>query len=208
MKKLFLLFALWGVATTSFSQVEKKQFTSKGLLRATATISPGIMLKENNSSSISIHGNLEYYVADNISLRGDSYYYLQGDDMAGNDPFEFNHSIFAGGSYHIKTKNAFDPYISFSPGVSITRSNAYEVGLNSSNLNVNVSANTRSAMSVNPLLSSGIGFNYFFQKWFHLFAETRYIHGKHLSDAPSPIFLSELRFSFGLGFNINLLKKK
>jgi hypothetical protein len=64
------------------------------------------------------------------------------------------------------------------------------------------------ASSVNPLISTAFGFNFYFQRWFHLFGEVRYISGKHLSDATTPLSLNELRFSFGLGWNINLIKKK
>ncbi len=191
-----------------FSQEEKKQYIHKGLLRAMATITPGIMLKANSATTISLHGNLEYYVADNISLRGDSYFYLQGNDLSGNDPFEFNHSLFAGASYHFKTKNRFDPYLFFEPGASYTRDNAYEICNNASAAGINVAYCKRSEQTINPLISAGLGFNMYFQKWFHIFGEARYIGGKYLSDAPTPTSLSELRFSFGLGFNLSVFKPK
>ncbi len=198
-----------GAADTSvcFSQEESKQFIRKGLIRSQATICPGIMLKEN-ISTISLHGTLEYYVADNVSLRGDTYFYLQGKDAYGNNPFQINHATFSGLSYHFRTKSHFDPYFTIAPGVTVTQDNSFEACLNSLGPNVTVSFCKQTEKSVNPLLSAGFGFNYYFQKWFHLFGEARYIGGKYLSDAPAPLSLSELRFSFGLGFNLNLLKKK
>ena len=121
--------------------------------------------------------------------------------MAGFNALNFNHAIFSGASYHFKTKNHFDPYFAFEPGISIMQSQ-YKMdsfwGL---------PAIQHSATAINPMISSVIGFNLYFQRWFHLFAETRYMYGKHTS-ASGVISLSELRFSFGLGFNLGLIKPK
>lgn len=198
MKKIFFVFVFISLVATTYSQEEKKQFMRKGLLRAMGTISPGTMLVEN-ASTISIHGNIEYYIADNISVRGDSYYFLEARGTE-THVFDYNHSILSGASYHLKTKNHFDPYITFEPGISITKSPTEDALMDLNYFS--------GPATVNPLLSFAGGFNYYFQDWFHLFGEARYIAGKFLSNAPSPTSLSELRFSFGLGFNLNLLKKK
>jgi len=55
----------------------------------------------------------------------------------------------------------------------------------------------------NPLMSEVIGFNYYGDKYFHLFAELRLVQGNHMSTYSKPQSLNELRFSFGLGFNLN-----
>jgi len=189
MKKIiFLLAAVMGLAQTSFTQEESGAYIRKGLLRATGTISPGILLKEN-SSTISLHGNLEYYVDHNISLRGDAFYSI-------TLPFQFNHAILSGASYHFKTKNHFDPYLTLEPGIAISKLTSVQ--------NQGVQSN----FSVNPLFSGAIGFNFYFEKYFHLFMEGRYIYGEHLSNADAPYSLSELRFSFGLGYNLHLLRPK
>ena len=206
MKKLFLAILMLSVVGASFSQEEKKQFIHKGILRAQATISPGIMLKEN-VSTISIHGNLEYYVADNVSIRGDGYYGLKISEpnwdkvtFGGAFPFMYsNHSVFAGASYHFKTKNHFDPYLCLEPGMSLSQS-VIGIGTTDGYLYSNT--------SINPLISPAFGFNFYFQRVFHLFAEARYISGKHLSDDATPSSLNELRFSLGLGWNLNLIKQK
>lgn len=186
MKKIILLAVILSVVEASFSQEKSERCIRKGLLRATGTIAPGIMLKEN-ISTISLHGNLEYYIADNISMRGDIFYFLKAKDNNGSNPFNFNHSLFTGASNHFKTKNHFDPYFAFQPGI------AY--------------ANNNSTTQINPLVSSVLGFNYYFERWFHLFIEGRYIYGKNISEA-GVVSLSELRFSFGLGFNLSVIKAK
>lgn len=182
---LIFLLTLSGVEAC-FAQEEKKQFIHKGLLRAMATISVGSITKA------SLHGNLEYYVADNTSLRGDTYYSLKTNTLHFADLSPYlvsNHQTFAGASYHFKTKNHFDPYFGFQPGFALSQSNS-------------------SKQTINPLLSPVLGFNIYFEKLFHLFAETRYVIGNHLSEAHEPISLNELRFSFGLGFNLSVFSPK
>ena len=206
MKKILALLCmvtLSGVkASIGFSQEEKKQFIHKGLLRAQATISPGILLK--GSSTISIHGGLEYYVADNVSIRSDGYYFLKDDQNI----FSLNQSIFSGASYHFKTKNHFDPYFSFAPGISITKRNSYSAFLECLVAPCPGQINFYDNTAINPLLSSVVGFNFYFERWFHLFGEARYITGKYISNTAPPLSLNELRFSFGLGWNLSILKQK
>ena len=198
MKKIFFLLAVTlSVVEGSFAQQDTGRYIRKGLIRSMGTISAGELLKEN-ASTISIHGCLEYYVADNVSLRGDSYYSLK------SGPLEFNHSIFSGASYHFKTKNHFDSYFAFEPGIAISQEKDYSDHIFCDPGPCPYGGKT----SANPLMSYIIGFNFYFQKFFNLFGEARYISGKHLSDATTPLSLNELRFSFGLGFNINVLKKK
>ena len=201
---LLLILILSGV-DASYAQEEKKPFIRKGLIRSMATISQGIVMQDG--LSITLHGTLEYYVADNVSLRGDSYYFLPKQNNGPEiGPFEYNHAILSGASYHFKTKNNFDPYLAFEPGVAITKGqdNYFLFKEGQQALYLHPAGNA----TVNPLLSSALGFNLYFQRWFHLFGEVRYMTGKYLSHAAAPLSLNELRFSFGLGFNLNLLKNK
>lgn len=208
MKKIISVFCLLIFVVVTQAQDEKGPYIRKGLIRGQATISPGTMLRKS-VSTISIHGCLEYHIANNISVRGDSYYFIQGKDGAGVNPFEFNHSIFSGMSYHFKTKSHFDPYLGFEPGISITKLRSYSALIECFTTPCPGDINFHDNTAVNPLLSSVLGFNFYFERWFHLFGEARYIGGKHISNSDFyPISLSELRFSFGLGFNLNLLRKK
>lgn len=208
MKRLtsFLFFVLCAIAVQA--QEEKKQFIHKGLIRSQATISPGYLLKDG-AITINLHGALEYYIADNISFRGDGYYDMlsgAGADTEGRQ-LQFNHSLFSGASYHFETKNHFDPYLGFQPGIALAERidwSVYKWFAPVPNYYY-----LKPQPQINPLISPVLGFNLYFQKYFHLFMETRYVYGRHISKDGAPaIPLSEFRFSFGLGFNINLLKKK
>jgi hypothetical protein len=199
--KIFFLFAFM-LPTAVFSQEDtKEQFIHRGLFRAMGSIAEGAMF-EQGVTNIYLTGNIEYYISDNVSLRGDGNYFIS--TMGDVTPFEYNHSVFSGFSFHFKTKSHFDPYLGFAPGIAMTKMSYANGFICDPGPCTGDMYETRSG--VNPLVSSLAGFNFYFQKAFHLFLETRYIYGRHLSDE-SPQSLSELRFTFGLGFNLNFIKK-
>ena len=195
MKKYFSLLIIALFTFSAFAQKDTTRYIHKHLLRAQATISPGFMLR-TSSNNIYIHGNLEYYLDETISLRGDGYYFVSS--LGNTDHFTMHHSFFSGASYHFKTKNHFDPYFGIQPGLSITQA-IYNPC--SPEVLCPFSGPVQHTPSANPLLSGVIGFNYYAQKIFHIFGEARYVHGKHLSEY-GPLDLKEIRLSFGLGFNL------
>ena len=186
-----------------FSQEEtKEQYIHRGLFRAMGSFAEGAMLQQG-VTNIYLTGNIEYYISDNVSLRGDGFYFVSS--LGDLQPFEFDHSVLSGADLHFKTKSHFDPYIGLAPGISITKM-SYATGF-ICDPGPCTGDMYKTTSSVDPLVSSVVGFNLYFQKAFHLFMETRYIYGRHLSDQ-APESLSELRFTFGLGFNLNFIKKK
>jgi len=177
---------------------ENSVVIKKGLLRAQGIISFGHFtdLKE---TSIFLHGTTEYYTSKNITVRCDLFYYLTPNTES---TIAQNHQMFAGGSYHFNVNGKFDPYIGIQPGLTLSQKNKPE------NTTIFLQeAYTSYPITLNPLISGVIGFNYYASKWFHLFIDGRYVSGQHLSDLP-PISLNEIRLSFGLGFNLNILSKK
>jgi hypothetical protein len=178
----------------------KQQFIHRGIIRAMATISSGSMFQQK-ATNIYAHADLEYYIADNVSLRGDGFYFVS--TMGDYQPFKMNHSLFSGASYHFKTKSHLDPYLGFAPGISFTQIQYYPTIFCDP---IACSPIIEPDAKVDPLASAVLGFNLYFQKIFHLFIESRYVYGRHFSNA-APQSLSELRFSFGLGWNLSLIKK-
>ncbi len=195
----------------SFAQQDSGRFVHEGLVRAMLTISPGSLPEKERSyttfSTIYLHGNNEYYFNDNISVRSDGWYFLSAKRNNGEGyckcsiyKFIYNHSVFAGTSLHFISQSHFDPYIALQPGVAISKVQyPNDPELQTDTL--------ESRAAVSPLFSSSVGFNLYFPKIFHLFGEVQYIIGKHQSDAPAPYSLNELRFSFGLGWNLFVKKK-
>lgn len=188
-KIIFTLCILVTVCGNIFSQEENKQYIHKNLSRTTLTFSTGYFPK-NKVSSVYLTGNVEYYTNNKISVRGDGYYFVNNlsESILSNEfiPNQ-NDGLFFGALYHFKSNSHFDPYLGLQPAIAISQSK--------NNMQI-------SSITVNPLFSSVLGFNYYAKKYAHLFINARYVSGKHLSEASSPMSLNEIRFEFGLGFNL------
>lgn len=195
MVKPFLIGLFLFLSLFLFSQ-EESIVVNKGLVRFQGTIGIGKLLSIDETN-IFLTGNLEYYIQSNISGRGDVYYFLKNDE----NTLKQNHQLFAGASYHINTHSNFDPYIGFQPGMALTQS------FNTPKKNTDSVNQLTSSTSFSPLMSGIVGFNYYASKWFHLFVDGRFVQGRHLSNFKA-VSLNEIRVSFGLGFNFNVLKKK
>lgn len=201
-KYLILLFVC--LASILVAQEESVQFIRKNLVRADASIMAGYMFKDN-LNNVHLNGSIEYYLDNLISIRGSASYMmgstgLTADSMGLKD----FHSIYIGTAFHFHTKNHFDPYVIVQPGIAYTSS--FKATYTSSPKEYTKTATYAGVVS--PLATVGFGFNYYFQRYAHLFMETRYVYGNHLSEAPHPISLQELRFTFGLGFNLSVHKEK
>jgi hypothetical protein len=150
------------------------------------SFAPGLLTEK--TQSISLHGYLGF-LKERIHIRGDAFYLL---NQFGDRPrFDINHQLYFGAFYHFSAKQ-FQPYIGFQPGIALTRSSEY------STLN-ELTNQQEFKKAINPLGSPVVGFTYYGEKLFFLFFETRYIFGKHKTNT-YPVYLDELRFSFGLGF--------
>jgi len=185
-----LIGLLFIFSTTASGQDET--IIKEGLISGQATISPSKML-DFNESRFYLHGNLEAYLNSKVSLAGEIYYDL-GSLTEGQNSFEYSHKLFFGASWHF-THNNNDLYIGIQPGVSATKLNLI------SSLPVDAETTT----GINPIFSSVLGYNYFVNKYFHFFVQSRIILGEHNYDMHTN--LAEFSFSAGLGFNINAKQK-
>lgn len=157
-------------------------------VNAAFSFAPGFLTEKTNT--IQLHGYLGF-LKNRIHMRGDAYYFISS---FGDRPrFDMNHQVYMGAFYHF-TETKLQPYVGFQPGIAISRSSEYET-LNS------VSGELEAKIGVNPVGSLGAGVSYYGEKIFFLFIESRYIFGKHKTNS-YPVYLDELRFSFGLGFFI------
>ncbi|MFN5418224.1 MAG: hypothetical protein ACK5B9_14295 [Flavobacteriia bacterium] len=180
------------VATNLFAQ--ENSVIRPGLIKTSLTISPSKLLSTSNSYFY-LHGFLEGYLNEKISVAGEGYFY-QGIINEGRSDFKYNHALFFGFSRHF-TKNNFDFYLGIQPGVMITKINPpYD------NMWDNVWDNSKAA--VNPSVSALMGINYFVGKYVHFFVQSRLVLAEHQTDYPRNI--SDLRISAGLGFNLNTMK--
>jgi hypothetical protein len=206
MLKYSVILPLFSISSYMNAQFQNEQFIHKHLVRADASIVSGYMFKDN-LKNVHLNGNLEYYLDNIVSIRGDGNYLLGStgwtdDSMHLKDDI----SIMLGPVFHFRTNNHFDPYFILQPGIAYTSS--YYDAYPGQNYIEGEKKIYNYQGSLSPMASAGLGFNYYFQRFAHLFLETRYVHGQHLSFAPSPVSLQELRITFGLGFNLFIIKEK
>lgn len=183
---LFLIGCLTLILSSGVAQ--ESPFINTGLISARLTLSPSIKFA-GGSSDFYLHGNLEGYISNAISLAGEGYFYL-GTLASVQEVFRYNHSLFFGASRHF-IKNRQDLYVGLQPGLAFTKLNPH-----------NPPGTTQAG--VNPLMSFVSGYNYYVGKIFHYFIQVRCVLGNHNYDSPHS--LSELRFSAGLGFNLQSRK--
>lgn len=175
-----------------------KDFRTDGMLRATATFALGKPFSYNILMPY-IKGELEYQFEERWSVRGEVYY--QAGEMGSSARmFTHYHSAFTGVSYHFMKNNHFDPYAGLQVGAlwsEMTNEVAAMVILD----------HELQRSSVDAVISPIIGVNYYANNYFHVFANVRYLYGNRAA-AYARQNLSELRISFGLGFNINVKRKR
>jgi len=186
-KNFFILFLL----LSNMFAYSQDQIPRKGLVKGMATISPAKMFGYNESYFY-LHGNLEGYLSDNVSVSGDGYMSL-GQQTRAPEAFRKINNLFFGLNYHFIKGNG-DFYIGVQPGVCIATLETISPKI------------LIAHYGTSPVFSAVAGYNYFVGKYFNFFVQTRYIVGSHNYDLHKS--LSEIRFSAGLGFNINAMKSK
>ncbi|HXB10698.1 MAG TPA: hypothetical protein VNZ45_01830 [Bacteroidia bacterium] len=167
-----------------------KGFVHRGILRGALNFAVGKMTSFNIANAY-VTGNLEYYADSKISVRGDVYFFVNS--LNNNKFLKQNSALYFGACYNFPTHSNFDPIIGLQPGVAVSQLAA-------------TSNDISHPINVAPIASIVTGFNYYAENWFHIQVNARYTMGKHLDD--DGLFqLNEISFSFGLGFNIDVLKK-
>jgi hypothetical protein len=196
---LSLLFLLIFVANI-YAQKDSA-YRYPGILKATATITPGLMLNANQTN-IYINGELEYFADDKISIRGDGFWMVGAQQKIAL--LQQNSSVFFGALYHFH-KNRFDYFIGLQPGLSITKPNATnEI---TSQLPVLVNIQKEYDYKLLPNFSPLTGITFYVSDYFNFFLNVRYVYARYFGYENSSLNLSEFRVSAGLGFQIHTKKK-
>ena len=191
-RKVVILF-LGLLCSVSITQSQEMR---DGLIRA------GLGLRLGNSAVMSgfyAGGGLEYYLDDRISIEGEGNYYLGhlGDSI--NYSVVNNHSLLAGPNIHFLRSTGFDPYAGVMVGAAFTEMNP---------LDHEPGSPCYEKLQADPLVAFQLGFNYFTEKYFHMFMEGGYALQKHTTAANPSMNLNELSFKFGLGIHVGWFCKK
>jgi len=167
-----------------------KGYPRAGLLRAAATFSIGSMPSISVTNAY-LTGNLEYYADSKISVRGDAYYFFNSLNNA--QIIKQNHQLYFGALYNFPLHSNFNPFIGLQPGIAYIQ--LYPVN------------NSDEPATFSPLASVITGFNFYAEKWFHISVNIRYSVSRHLDDF-ALFSTNELSFSFGLGWDLQVVKTK
>lgn len=192
------------VSTLAFGQKRNRpeltgqDIIRKGLVRAQGTISPGWTIADGNTN-LYLQGDMEYFLQDKVTLKGDISYFI---GTVGDGYLKHNHSLFFGAQYHFPVKR-FDPYIGFHPGVSFVQ--ATNPIASTPEIDVTYS---ESVMKASPAISVATGFNFYVWRYIHFMANVKYVHAKHATEWGTNYALDEFRISFGLGWNVNMIKRR
>ena len=163
-----------------------------GLLKASATISPGRML-QNKANTINLSGFLEYVLDKNYSLRGDVIQFMDAVYTSESliEP-SFQNRLYFGAFRHFGKRN-----LKFYTGI--------QMGTTIITYNHSWFAGNRT--HVEPSFSIKTGVNYYVSKYFHFFTDITYVNSTLRGTSFGSQRMDELLFSAGLGFQIQTRKK-
>lgn len=182
--------ALIALIQVVFLQLNAQElYIRQGLIKASATISPGKMLNRP-TSTIYLSGFAEYHVEKNVSLRGETFWYVDGESANANPDLHFDRAsrTYFGVFYHLNKRN-WDNYLGFQPGISI------------------IKPQFAGRTEVVPSFAITLGTSYFVWKFFHFFANVSYLNSSLRDFSDGTRKADELVLSAGLGFQVNTKKK-
>lgn len=171
---------------------QSEVYVRPGLLNAGLTITPSTMLNRNENN-IYLSGHLEGRLDDRLSIRGETFYYIDGKNEI--PYFNFNTRTFLGVLYHMNKGN-FDSHVGFMPGMSVMQ------------INGDYNHSNELPYRVVPSFAANVGVTYYVWKFFNFFANVTYVHSTANHVTVGNGRADELMVSAGLGLNVNTIKAK
>lgn len=163
----------------------QETYINPGLLAASITYSPSVMLN-HSESNFYVTGFAEYYLDDHLSFRSDTYLFLNSQNEY---PLLYRGvRTYFGMAYHL-TKGNWEGSVGFQPGLTLMNQSLVKSILQ-------------------PSAAIRLGTTYYLWKYFHFFANVTYTKSKLISSMRGPVKTDELIFSAGLGFQIQTKKSR
>jgi outer membrane protein W len=180
-----------GVFCLLLSNSFAQQIDRNHMWSANASFTPSYMFRQN-SVQYYLQGTLSYFVNPRISIQGDAAFSIRQNIQQGYVPLKY-HSGFLGACYHFTDNGNLDPYIGFQSGFSYLERTWFSMPANPFPVTVS---------EVIPNASMIVGLNYYVNRYFNIFANLRYVSGQPSKSIQENDGLHEIRFAFGLGFNL------
>lgn len=178
--KVFLILSLLFITSVTVAQKKPGPGIRKGMLRAEGSLAYG----SGKDARYFLQGELEYLVHNRVGLNGMSYFNI---GPSGNYPKSV-HTIFSGPAFHFPMSKQMDFSLAVQPGLSFV----HDAG-----------SKEHSAVSEMIPNSSVMGSIAYYGSFFHIFFQMR-ANAAYTNDTAERQNLSDLRMSFGLGWNLNL----
>ncbi len=179
MKKLLILTLLF-ISVNTVAQKKPGPGIRKGMLRAEGSLCYG----SGNNARYFLQGELEYLVHNRVGLNGMTYINIGPDGIY---PKSY-HSIFSGPAFHFPMSKQMDVSVALQPGLSFVK----DAG--------SIENSAVNEMIPNTSIMGGLAY---YGSFFHLFFQMR-ANAAYTNDTAERQNLSDLRMSFGLGWNLNL----
>ena len=165
----------------------EQPFVRAGLLKFTATICPALLL-DAGTTNIHAGGSAEYFVEDRISFKGETFWFLDGQQR--NAPLQQNSQLSFGPQFH-HMNGRLDLSAGFAPGLSLSRPNA----------TMDAAA---PQVRLLPHVSISGGVTFYVWDHMHFFLNARYVHARYASVPEGSVALDELMLYGGLGWQIRV----
>lgn len=176
-----------------------KSYIQPGMIEASATLSPGIMLNRSETNYY-LSGFAAITVDRRLSFRSDNYFFI---NSAEEDPFiDQAFRSYFGAFYHFRpnSETNWDKYIGFQPGITYMKRNPYYGG-------IQTFAPVEEKGQLMPSFALTVGTSFYVWKYFNFFANLSYVNSKLSGVTDCPFKTDELIFSAGLGFQIQTINK-
>lgn len=172
---------------------QEEDYIQAGLLKATATISPTSMLNRS-VQNVYISGFAEYHLDKKLSLRGDIYWFVDGQSKTASPNLFIGQGTrtYFGAFYHF-SKNNWDKYIGFQPGIAI--------------LQPLEEVSTDAKLQASPSFAIHVGSTYYVWKYFNFFVDLAYVNSTYRGLASGSARTDEMILSAGLGFQVQTKRK-
>ena len=174
--------------------LSQEKYIQPGLLKATGPIAPSTMLNRS-VQNIYLSGFLEYYLDRKLSLRGETFVFVDGKSKTVTNNLFIKEGMrtYFGAFYHFN-KNNWDQYIGFQPGVALIKPLD--------------SVEPNGPLQLSPSFAAHIGSTYYVWKYFNFYVDLAYVHSSYRGLTIGTQKTDELILSAGLGFQIQTKKNK